>query len=79
MLKKANDGYLLFLQGYSRLYFVKLDKELKTKYITFIDFHNVPVSFPAMYMHATLMNDGSFAFLYISNLDGYSLIKTKPV
>jgi hypothetical protein len=79
MLKKAKEGYLMFLQGYSRLYFIRLDKELKTKYISFVDYHNTPVIFPPMYMNINLMNDGSFAFLYISDFDGTSLIKTKPI
>ncbi len=79
ILKKANEGYLMFIQGYSRLYFIKLDKDLKTKYISFIDYRNTPVGFPSMYFHPNLMIDGSFTFLYVSDFDGISLIKTKPV
>jgi hypothetical protein len=83
ILKKSNDGYLMFIQGYSRLYFIKLDKEMKTKYISFIDYQNNPVGFPSVYFHVNLMIDGSFTFLYISDFNsgfnGISLIKTKPV
>jgi hypothetical protein len=79
MLKKANDGYLMFLQGYSRLYFIRMDKGLKVKYISSIDHHNTPVTFAPMFMHIHLMKDGSFAFLYISDLYEFSVIKTKPV
>ena len=79
LLKKANEGYLMFIQGSSRLYFIKLDKDLKSKYITFIDYHNYPVGFASMYLNINLMKDGSFAFLYISDLVGTSLFKTKPV
>jgi hypothetical protein len=77
-LKKAKNGYVMFLQAYSRLYFLKMDEQLNIKYITWIDYHNYPVSFPPAYMQSQLMNDGSFAFIYLTD-QGYSLIKTKPI
>ncbi len=75
-LKKAQSGYMLFLQGAARLYFLKLDQQLQVNYLTWKDNYFSSSSFMDMQIH--LMNDGSFAFLYLTDL-GYSIIKTKPV
>jgi hypothetical protein len=78
MLKKAKSGYMMFLQGYSRLYFLKTDEQLNVKYMTWVDYHNTPVTFPPIYMQIQLMNDGSFVFMYTSD-HGDALFKTKPI
>jgi hypothetical protein len=77
LLKKANDGYVFFIESYTRLYFVRLDASLRVKYTTWDDFS--PFSpYPACFMYITLMKDGSFAYLYL-NETGYVIVKTIPV
>ncbi len=77
LLKKAQEGYLMFVESFDRLYFVRLDADLRVKYTIWEEFS--PFSpYPTMSMHITLLKDGSFAYLYL-NETGYVIVKTIPV
>ncbi len=74
----GNREYLLLNQSRTRVYFSKLRSDLSTVWTTWFDNPFTSDFSPPFIRDMIRLNDGSFAFLYISEGTGYTINRTVP-
>lgn len=72
-------GYNLFIQSRTRLYFLMLGSDFKVKTTLWMDNQYSQNMAPWPVREIFQLSDGSFAFLYYSDLYGQSVVKTVPL